>query len=468
MPLDIKKMIRDAQNRGYDMHREHVNPMYMKVLKTIGFDKNYVRGEGPYLIDDRGEKYLDFLSGYGVFALGRNHPGVRAIMKDFIDLDYPNLVHFDASVVAGLLAEELKKRMPNGLDIVYFTNSGTEGIETAIKYAKCSTKKPAILYAAKAFHGLTNGSLALNGDEKFRSGFEPLYPDCRKVPFNDLEALEGELRKGDVAGFIVEPIQGKGVNLPKPGYLVEASRLCKKYGALFVADEVQCGLYRAGSFLYWPQEGEVDPDIVVLSKALSGGYVPVGAVLTRKRIYDKVFDSMERGIVHTSTFGQNAMAMVAGLAAIQVMEDEKLGERAQKLGKMFIDGIDAMKSRFEFIRDVRGRGLMIGIEFGEPKSFGLKMAWKTIKAMDKNLFPQAITIPLLQDHRIITQVAGHNVDVIKILPPLVLSEDDIKWFLAAFEKVMVDLHKFPGPAWDVLTRIGKNALGSRSKAEVTQ
>jgi ornithine--oxo-acid transaminase len=467
MPFDIRQKVREASSRAYDMHRANVNPQYMKVLKTIGFDRSYVRGEGAYLWDQAGRQYLDFLSGYGVFALGRNHPEVRRIMKEFIDEDYPNLVHFDASTVAGLLAEELVKRMPNGLDIAYFTNSGTEGVETAIKFAKCSTKRPGIVFAAKAFHGLTTGALALNGDDKFRQGFEPYPSEFRKVPFNDLEALQRELEKGDVAAFIVEPIQGKGVNLPLPGYLVEAAGLCRRHGALFVADEVQCGLYRTGTFLTWPQEGDVDPDIVILSKALSAGYVPVGAVMTRRRIYEKVYDTMERAVVHTSTFGQNALAMVAGLAAIHVMEEEKLGERALRLGALFKQGLDALKSRFEFMREVRQRGLMIGIEFNEPKSFGLKMAWKTIKAMDKNLFCQAIVIPLLEDHGIITQVAGHNVDVVKLLPPLVLEEEDVQRFLVAFEAVMTGVHKFPGPAWDVVMRIGKNAIGSRSRETAT-
>ena len=467
MTFDIKKLIAEATPAAYDLHRDHVNPMYMKVLKTIGFDRTYVRGEGAALYDAAGRRYLDFLSGYGVFALGRNHPRVREIMKEFIDLDYPNLVHFDASAVAGLLAQAIVKRMPPGLDTVYFGNSGTEGVEAAIKYAKCATGRSGILYAAKAYHGLTNGALGLNGDDKFRAGFEPFLPNLRKVDFNDLGGLEAELKKGDVAAFIVEPIQGKGVNLPAPGYLAAASKLCKKYGALFVADEVQTGLYRTGTFLAIEQEGQVDPDIVILSKALSAGYVPVAAVVTRRSIYDKVFSSMDRGVVHTCTFGQNAMAMVAGLAAIHVLEDEKLGLRAQRIGAMFKEGLDAMKPRFEFLKDVRQRGLMIGIELGEPRSLGLKAGWNMARMIDRNLFAQAVIIPLLEDHGIITQVAGHNVDVIKLLPPFVVEESDVRSFLAAFEKVMTDLHKFPGPAWEVIKRVGKNAMSSRPREHAT-
>src|SRR3984957_396016 len=277
--LDIRALLKEHEGRNYDLHTEHVNPANVRTLRAIGFDRCYVRAEGAYLWDVQGTKYLDFLSGYGVFSLGRNHPEIRRVLKDFLDADYPSLVKMEAPLLSGLLAEQLKKRMPNQLDMVFFTNSGTEGIETAIKYAKCATGRPAILYCQKAFHGLTNGSLSLNGDENFREGFGPFLPDCRMVHFDDLEALEKELRKGDVAGFIVEPIQGKGVNIPSANYLKDAAALCRKHGALFIDDEVQTGMGRTGKFLAIEHWGDVDPDIVVLSKALSAGFVPVGAVL---------------------------------------------------------------------------------------------------------------------------------------------------------------------------------------------
>ena len=278
----------------------------------------------------------------------------------------------EAPLLCGLLAEALKQRMPNQLDMVFFTNSGAEGIETAMKYARCATRRPAILHCEKAFHGLTYGSLSLNGDESFRAGFEPFLPDCRKIPFNDLEALERELRRGDVAAFVVEPIQGKGVNIPSPGYLREAARLCHKHGALFVDDEVQSGMGRTGRFLAIEHDGDVDPDIVVLAKTLSGGFVPVGAVLCRKWIHDKVFSSMNRSVVHSSTFSQGSFAMVAGLAALDVLDRHQLVQRAEKMGQLLAEGLRAMVPRFEFLKEIRARGLMVGIEFGAPQSLGLK------------------------------------------------------------------------------------------------
>jgi len=461
--LDIRALLEQHAGRNYELHAEHVNPANVRTLKTIGFDRCYVRAEGPYLWDVQGNQYLDMLSGYGVFGLGRNHPEVRRVLTEFLDLNYPSLVKMEAPLLCGLLAEQLKKRMPNQLDMVFFTNSGAEGMETALKYAKCATGKPAIIHCAKAFHGLSYGALSVNGDESFREGFAPFLPDCRKIPFNDLDALEQELRKKDVAAFVVEPVQGKGVNLPSPGYLRAAADLCRKYGALFIDDEVQSGMGRTGRFLAIEHDGDVNPDIVVLAKTLSGGYVPVGAVLCKKWIHEKVFSSMQRSVVHSSTFSQGSFAMVAGLAALDVLDREKLIQRAEKMGNLIGEGLRAMIPRYEFMKEVRWRGLMMGIEFGSPKSLTLKAAWTLMHTLDKSLFPQAAIIPLLDKHHIITQVAGHNIDVVKLLPPLVISESDVHWFLKSFEDVLVQMHKFPGPAWDVISDIGKMVVTNRAR-----
>lgn len=462
--LDIVALLKEHEGRNYELHAAHVNPVNVRTLKTIGFDRCYVRAQGPYLWDTAGVKYLDLLSGYGVFGLGRNHPEVRRVLIDFMNADYSSLVKMEAPLLSGLLAAELKKRMPNQLDMVFFTNSGAEGVETALKYAKCATGRPAIVYCKKAFHGLSYGALSVNGDESFREGFEPFLPECREIPFNDLGALEAELRKGDVAAFIVEPIQGKGVNIPSPGYLREAIRLCHKYGALFIDDEVQTGLGRTGRFLAIEHDGpDVDPDIVVLAKTLSGGYVPVGAVLCKKWIHEKVFSNMNRSVVHSSTFSQGSLAMAAGLATLDVLDRYDLIRRAETLGNLFGQGLQAMVPRYEFLKEVRWRGLMIGIEFGPPRSLALKTAWTLMHKVDKSLFPQAAIIPLLDKHHIITQVAGHHIDVIKLLPPFVISESDVQWFLTAFEDVLQQMHRFPGPAWDVLTDIGKMSVTSRAR-----
>ena len=468
MALNIESLLSEAQGQNYDLHNEHVNPAFTKVLRTIGFDRNYVRAEGQYLWDDKDNKYLDMLAGYGVFNIGRNNATIKKALVDFLNCNYPSLVQLDAPLLSGLLAKELKKRMPWPLDYVYFTNSGTEGVETAIKYARCATGRTGIIHAEKSFHGLTTGSLAINGDDTFKEGFSSLMTDIFTVPFNNLDALEETLAANDIAAFIVEPIQGKGVNIPDKGYLTEAAKLCRKYKALFIADEVQTGLGRTGKFLALEHDEDVDPDIVILSKSLSGGYVPVGAVITREWIFNKVFSSMERSVVHSSTFGQGSLAMVAGLATLDYIDDKNLIENARKMGDLTGTLLQGLSEQYEFIHDIRWRGLMIAIEFSEPKSFSLCTAWNLVHKLNEDLFPQAVTIPLLQDHHILTQVAGYHIDVIKLIPPLVIDEEDIDYFVNSFSKVMNDLHKFPGPIWEVLSRIGKSALSKNTSDEKLQ
>ena len=458
MAINIKQILASARGQNYDLHEKHVNPRFVKTLSTIGFDQCYTRAEGQYLWDINGQRYLDMLAGYGVFNVVRNNPEIRQTLIDFMQSDYPSLVQLDAPLLSGLLAKELKQRMPNELDYVYFTNSGTEGVETAIKFARCATRRSGIIYVKKSFHGLSNGSLSVNGDKTFREGFGPLLPDCVQVPFGDIVALEQALSKNDIAAFIVEPIQGKGVNIPPAGYLKQAQELCHQHRTLFIADEIQSGMGRTGKFLALEHEDDVDADIVILSKSLSGGFIPVGAVLTRKWIHDKVFSSMDRSVVHSSTFGQGNLAMAAGLATLDYIDEYKLMDNATQMGQLLGTQLTELKDSCEFIKDIRWRGLMLAIEFGTPKSLKLRAAWTLAHKLNKSLFPQAVTIPLLQDHGVLTQVAGHNIDVIKLIPPLIIDKTDVDYFVSSFKVVMESLHKFPGPCWEVISRIGKSVF----------
>ena len=363
--LDISEMFVDRQSQRSSLHVRHLNEQLVRVLKTIGYDVGFQKGEGQYLYDRDGVRYLDLLSGFGVFAIGRNHPALRQALKSVLDSDLPNLVQLDVSTLAGVLAERLLKYVPY-LDKVFFANSGAECVEAAIKFARGATGRPGIVYCAHAYHGLTYGALSLTDDPNFRGGFQPLLPGCTAVPFNDLEALEHALSSREVAAFIVEPIQGKGVNVPTDDFLPGAAALCRKYGTLMVADEIQTGMGRTGRFLaveHW----NVEPDMVLLAKTLSGGHVPVAALLARKKVFDKVFDTMERAVVHGSTFGGNDLAMAAGIATLDVLAAEKLTNRAAHLGERLLQAFTAIIPRHEFLSDVRGKGLMIGIEFGPPR-----------------------------------------------------------------------------------------------------
>lgn len=469
MAIDISELLASQSGRNYDLHAEHINPRWAKALGIIGFDKCYERAEGAYLWDRDGTRYLDTLGGYAVFNIGRNHPAVRKALTDFMAMDYPSLVQIEAPLLSGILAAELKRRVGYGLERVYFTSTGAEGVETAIKFARRATGRPEIVFASNAFHGLTNGALALNGADVFREDFGPLLPNCRKVPFNDLGALEEALSGRKAAAFIIEPVQGKGANIVADGYLREATRLCREAGTLLVADEIQSGLGRTGRFLAIQHDEGAEPDMVIISKSLSGGYVPVGAVLAREWIYDKVFSSLDRAVVHSSTFGQGSLAMVAGLATLSVLDDEDLMRNATAQADALGRALTDMKDEFDFIHDIRWRGLMMGIEFAKPASLKLKTAWATANKLNKDLFCQAITIPMLTDHKVLTQVAGNNMTTIKLTPPLTVSEADVAWFLEGFRDVMKKLHKFPGPAWEAIYRIARNAVqggaASRPAAE---
>ncbi len=460
--FDLRRLLDEHRPDGHRLFAEHVNPRFATVLRTIGFDRFFVRAEGQYLWDAEGHRYLDFLGGYAVCNVGRNHPTVKQALRDCLDMNLPSMVQFDAPPLAGMLARELTRRIGRGLDRVYFTNSGTEGVEAAIKFARTATGRPGILFADRAFHGLTMGALSLNGCQSFRQGFGPFLPETRMVRFGDLADLEGALRAGDVAAFIVEPVQGKGVHVAPDGYLAQASRLCHQYGALFIADEVQTGICRTGKFLAIDHDSGCEPDMVVLSKALSGGLVPVGAVLVRQRVWDKTFSSLDRAIVHSSTFHMGSLAMAAGLAVLDVCDTERLSDRAARMGALLRDGLEQLRERYDFVKAVRQQGLMVAVEFGSPKSLRLRAAWTAMNAIEPDLFAQSAVMPLFEDHRIICQVAGHGQPTVKFVPPLVIDEQDVAWAVAAFDDVLREMHGLGGPAPKLLARLGRNALTRRT------
>jgi ornithine--oxo-acid transaminase len=460
--FDLKAVIESNQGKSLELLEEHINPQFARVLKIIGFDQRYVKGQGQYLWDEKGDKYLDCLAGYGVFACGRNHPTIRDGIKQAMDMDLPNLIKMGAYRLSGMLAKELIKLAPAGLDTVYFGNSGAEAVETAIKYARAATGKKRIIFCKKGYHGLTIGALSVNGGPEFRTGFGDLLEGCCEVPFNDLSALEKELAKKDVAGFIVEPIQGKGVFIATPEYLPGVRQLCTKYGAIMIADEVQSGMGRTGKF-FAVEHWNVEPDIICISKALSGGYVPVSAVLSRREIHNKVFSSLERSVVHSNTFGQNDLAMAAGLVTLHVFKEEKILENCTKMGNLALEKFKTLAAKHPLIKDVRGKGLMLAIEFGSPSGFSpsalaLKATWTALHTMDKNLFPQVITMPLMRDHKVLTQVAGHNLDVIKMIPPLIINEGDVNYLVAALDKVIGDAHNPFGPHYDTVKHLASQTF----------
>lgn len=443
--FDLEELLRQRGHERYELQARLLNPQLPRMLHTIGFDRVYTRAEGAYLYDEQGRDYLDMLAGFGVFALGRHHPVVRRALHQVLDAGLADLTQFDAPPLAGLLAEALLARVPH-LGRVYFSNSGAEAVEAALKFARYATGRGRILYLEHAYHGLTLGALSVNGAQDFRGGFGPLLPDT-EVPFGDLAALERELARGGVAALVVEPIQGKGVAVLPDGYLPAAADLLHRHGALLICDEVQCGIGRTGDFFAFQHE-DVEPDIVATAKALSGGYVPVGATLARDAIFTAVYSSMDRVLVHDSTFGSNAQAMAAGLATLHVFEAEGVEENARKMGELLRSRLAELVDRYELLHEVRGRGLMIGIEFGRPSSWRLRGPWTALQAARKGLFAQTVVHSLFHRHRILTQVSGDHLEVIKLIPPLVIGEREVDRFVDGFVDVMDDASRGGGLMWD--------------------
>jgi ornithine--oxo-acid transaminase len=463
--FDSLGVVADAAARAgeaLELAARHLDSSLVDVLGIIGFDKEYVSAQGSYLFDVDGRAYLDFHTGEGFASLGHNHPDVREALYATLSADLIDGVQIHYSPLAGMLAEALAERLPPGLDAVFFASTGAEAVDSAMKFARAATRRPRLISCDNSFHGVTLGPLSLVGDDFFKEGFGPLVPGCERVPFGDLARLEAELRAKDVAAFIVEPIQGRMVTPPTADYLQSAQALCRRYGTLFVVDEIQTGLGRTGKWFALEHWG-LEPDFVLVGKALSGGYMPVAAMVTRREIYDKAVGTLERCYVHQSTYGRNRLSMAAGLATLRIIERDSLVERAASVGTVLLDGLAALQERYEMIKEVRGRGLMIGIELGAPKSRVARLNWRLIHMASEGLFPQLIVIPLHRDHGVITMAAGKN-DVIKLLPPLTLSEAQAQTFLDAFDAVLADCHAGAGKNWSVVRDIATATLSRRARA----
>src|ERR1700761_3351212 len=455
MGFDLGAELAVASGQGYELYSKYLNPQMPRALHTIGFDKDYVRGEGAYLYDADGNAYADFLAGFGVFAAGRSHPVIKKALYDALDADFAAWTQFDCQPIMGLLAQRLLAKAP-GLERVFFCNSGTEAVESALKFARHATGKGRIVYARHGFHGLTAGSLSVNGAEEFKQGFGPLLPGT-EIPLGDIAALEAELRTGDVAALIVEPVQGHGVMMTPPGFLPEAKALLQKHGALLISDEVQVGLGRTGRFFSYEFDG-VQPDIVTVAKALSGGFVPVGAMLTTDKIYSSVYSSMDKIMVHSTTFKGGPLAMAAGLAALAVIDDEGLVDNAAQRGEELMDGLKQLQAKYDFIHDIRGKGLIIGIEFGRPSGLKARAGWAMLQKARVGLFAQMGVVALFQRHRILTQVSGDHMEVIKLIPPLMIGDAEVKLFLDGLADVLEDASRGSGLMWDFGRTLIKQAV----------
>ncbi len=464
-PLGVIAEAQERHAETLSLASRHLDPSLVDVLGILGFDKRYVSASGSHLYDEDGRAYLDFHTGEGFASLGHNHPAVRETIEATLAAGLIDGVQIHYSVLAGMLAEALAARLPGALEAVFFTSAGAEAVDTAMKFARAATGRPRLLSCESSFHGVTLGPLSMVGDEFFKEGFGPLLPGCARVPFGDLDALERELRTGDVAAFFVEPIQGRMVTLPPEGYLQGAQELCRRHGTLFVVDEIQTGLGRTGRWFALEHWG-LEPDMVLVGKALSGGFMPTAAMVTTREIFQRAVGTLERCYVHQSTYGRNRLSMAAGLAAMRVIERDALLENAASVGALLREGLAELQSRHDIVKEIRASGLMIGIELGTPSGRMAGLNWKLIHMASEGLFPQLVVIPLHRDHGVITMAAGKN-DVIKLLPPLTLAAEEAQRFLTALDAVLADCSGSGGKNWGVVREIATSTLRRRSRQTAT-
>src|ERR1700730_6803066 len=442
-----------------EAYADHVNPQWVKLLDLLEMNATYARCVGAELFTINGLRIIDFLSGYCVHNAGHNHPAIISALKDELDKSGPVMLQSNVPELAGELAGRLCKLAGGGLSKVFFASSGSEGVETAIKFARAYTGRVGMLSIDRAFHGLTCGALSLMNGEYWRQGFGPLLPETMTVPFGDLAALEKELASNRYASFFVEPIQSEGgIRVPEPGYLKEVQALCRRHGCLLVADEVQTGMFRTGPFLASHHFG-ISPDIVILAKALSGGLVPVSAVLMSDAVHGSVFSSFKRSIVHASTFSENSLSMRVGLATLDVLEREHLGERASQMGMELQQQLTDALAGYEMVQDVRGKGLLLGIEFTAPRRLALRVPFEAFAKVHPAMFGQILVMRLFRDSGILTQICGNDFMVLKVAPPLMVTAPQINEFISAVRDV-VDLAHHPGSFWSEALRLARRAIGS--------
>lgn len=422
------------------LYRNSVNPQWARLLDVLQMNVSFTRCTGAELWRADGKRVLDFLSGYCVHNTGHNHPRIIAALKEELDRSGPVMLQSNVPELAGELGQRLCESGGGRLKKAHFTSSGSEGVEAAIKFARARTGRAGLLFAEGAFHGLTCGALSLMGNAFWREGFGPLLANARQVSFGDLKGLEAELSTKRHAAFLVETMQGEGgIRIPDPEYLPKAQALCHQYGSLFILDEVQTGMYRTGRFLAAQHFG-LDPDMVILAKALSGGLVPVGAVLITDDVYNSVYSSLHRAIIHTSTYSENSLAMRAGLATLDVLESERLGERAGPMGQYLRRRLRERLSACEMVKEVRGEGLFCGVEFQAPRQLTLRASFETFRRIHPGMFGQMLVMQLFRDKGILTQICGNNFLVLKVAPPLVVEDRQVDEFVNRLGDIVESIH----------------------------
>ncbi|MDP3921099.1 MAG: aspartate aminotransferase family protein [Candidatus Omnitrophota bacterium] len=426
----VRDVLRMTSGEVFRKHNDYLNPIVTMIVRFLGMNRRFVEARGIHLKDDSGRKYLDFLSGFGALNLGHEPPEVLQALR--LVEESPNIMQASLNPFAAKLAEYLAEVTPGDLSRSFFCNSGAEAVEAALKLARAATGRRMLLFAEGAYHGKTFGALSVSGREKYKKPFAPLLPDTQAVPYGDLEALRKSLSNKTAAAFIVEPIQGEnGVLVPPDGYLKGAEELCREFGTLLLVDEVQTGVGRTGKLFACEHEG-VEPDVLILSKALGGGVMPIGAMVTTDIIWKKAYGSLETGLLHSSTFGGNSRACACGIATLRAVLSKNLPAKAAAAGRVLLKKARALTKRSTLLREVRGKGLLLGLVFVRVKGKSPLMEGAITLWVARQMFLR---------HGIVMAFTLNNLDVLRIAPPLNITQKHIEYFIDSLSDVLKSAEK---------------------------
>lgn len=435
--ISLDEALNLEQEEIEENYRQHINPNLTRFLKILGFNKTFIKAKDTVVWDKNGVEYLDFLGAYGALNIGHNNDAVINALDRISHL--PNLLQAGIHSLPSVLAQNLAKITPGDLKYTFFCNSGAEAVEGALKLAKIATEKSRIVYCAGAFHGKSMGALSVTGRNKYKKYFGPMVPLTVEVPYGDINELKLVLEKHeDIAAFIVEPIQGEGgIIVPPTGYLRRAKELCSEYGVLLIADEIQTGFGRTGYWFACESEG-VTPDIMCVAKSLGGGIIPVGAYISTEDVWKKGYGTMDKCLLHTSTFGGNTWAAAAGIATVEFITQNNLEKEALEKGAYMLAKLQKLKEKYPLLKEVRGRGLMIGLEFD---TINIPLISRLIPNTTKELVEEytggMVASELINNYNIITAYTLNNPNVIRIEPPLTVTYGQLDKLANALEEILI-------------------------------
>lgn len=447
----VRDALGESSERVHAATTRHLNGKLVESLNLLGYLRDFVSANGVELVDASGRRYLDFLAGYGSVPLGHNHPAVASAVRAAIDANVPHFILMAPEALPAKLAARLAAIAPGELSMTFLASSGSEAVDGALKLARAVTRRPRFVAARRGYHGATFGAMAVTGDPRLEV-FEPLG-ERTLVPWGDAAAIERELARRDVAAVILEPIQAEGgVNLPPAGYLAAIERACKSTGTLFILDEVQTGLGRTGRWLACERDGVV-PDVLVLAKALSGGLVPISAYVTTPALWKKAYGTLATCELHCTTYRGGPLACAAALATLEVIEATGLVAKADALGARLGEQLRAATSGHPLVREVRGQGLLWGIELAPPLG-------SSADGISAALVAQWVVVGLLE-RGIVTQVTTLAPNVVRVEPSLIVEATHVERFCEALRDTLATHAK---GALGSLVGVGRHLLEQRMRA----